>query len=377
VRKCPYCDFYSVAGREHLIDAYVLALKAELSQVRREIGPVSLRSIFIGGGTPTVLPSGEIAGLLDLCRELFAVEPDAEITCECNPGTVDAVALRDLKAAGVNRLSIGVQSFRDEELRFLERVHTAAEGRETVLQAREVGFERVSLDLIYCLPGQTRAQWEATLGEAVALEPDHLSAYCLQIEEGTRLAERLVTRRSGYQSRHCLLPMPEDEQAELYLRTADVLREAGFEQYEVSSYARPGAECKHNLTYWHNEPYLGVGASAWSFVDGERRQNAADVEAYVASWEAREPAIAYREHCAGAQAANETLMMGLRLREGLDLEAFRERHAVDLVHERGGTIGALVSGGLATLAGGRLALTTAGLAIAAEITTALAFAEEE
>jgi oxygen-independent coproporphyrinogen-3 oxidase len=359
------------------MDAYVLALKAELSHARREIGPLSLRSLYLGGGTPTVLPTAALADILGACADVFALAPDTEITCECNPGTVDAAALRELKAAGVNRLSIGVQSLRDDELRFLERVHSAAEGRETVLQAREAGFERVSLDLIYCLPGQTRAAWEATLAEAVALAPDHISAYCLQIEEGTPLAERLVTRRWGCQSRHCLLPMPDDEQADLYACTTDLLAEAGFAQYEVSSYARPGAQCNHNLTYWHNEPYLGVGASAWSFIDGERRQNVADVEDYIGAWEAGEPAIAYREHCVGAQAANETLMMGLRLCEGIDLTAFRERHGVDLVGRRRTIVDRLVSEGLATLAGGRLALTTAGLAIAAEITAALALGEEE
>ena len=369
VRKCPYCDFYSVAGRSDLAGAYVRALRAELRHVAREIGRVSLRSVFGGGGTPTVLPVGDIAEVLDLCAELFTIEAGAEITCECNPGTVDAAALEELRAAGVNRLSIGVQSLRDEELRFLERVHTAAEGRETVLQAREAGFERVSLDFIYCLPGQTRSLWEATLGEAVALAPDHLSAYCLQVEEGTRLAQRVEAGE--------IVPMPEDEQAELYVCTTDLLREAGFEQYEVSNYARPGAECNHNLTYWHNEPYLGVGASAWSFVDGERRQNAADVEAYIASWEAGAAPITYRERCVGAQAANETLMMGLRLREGIDLDAFRDRHGVDLAQQRGAMVDRLVSEGLATLVGGRLALTTAGLAIAAEITAALALGEEE
>jgi len=369
VRKCPYCDFYSVAGREHLMDAYVRALKAELSHARREIGPLSLRSLYLGGGTPTVLPTATLADILAACAGLFALAQDVEVTCECNPGRADAQALRELQAAGVNRLSLGVQSLRDEELRFLERVHSAAEGREAVLQARAAGFERLSLDLIYCLPRQTPAAWEATLREAVALAPDHLSAYCLQIEPGTPLARRVEAGT--------VKPLSDDKQADLYLLTTELLQDAGYAHYEVSNYAQPGAECRHNLTYWHNQPYLGVGAGAWSFVGGERRQNAPDVEAYVGAWHAGQPPVVFRERCTGTQAANETLMMGLRLREGIDLSAFRERHGLDLATAREAILARLSAEGLAHIRGPRLALTTAGLAVAAEITALLAFSEEE
>ena len=369
MRKCPYCDFYSVAGRDELLAAYVGALKAELAHARCDVGPLPLRSVYLGGGTPTMLPPRFIGELLGTCAELFHIDADAEITCEANPGTVTPPGLRELRTAGVNRLSIGVQSLRDAELRFLERVHTAEQGREAVRQAHEAGFGNVSLDLIYCLPGQTADDWQATLDEALALGPSHVSAYCLQVEEGTPLAERVDQGRVS--------PMPEDEQAERYRQTVDCLQGAGFEQYEISNHARPGAECRHNLVYWRNQPYLGVGAAAWSFTGGERRQNVADVDAYLAGWQVGHAPVAYRERCSGAQAANETLMMGLRLREGLDLSAFAERHGLDVAQARAEAIARLEYEGLAVLSGGRLALTPAGMAVAAEITALLAFEGEE
>jgi len=369
VRKCGYCDFYSVASREHLIDAYMRALKAELSHARREVGPLSLRSLYLGGGTPTVLSTDLIGGLLECAAELFDVAADAEITCECNPGTVTPTSLRELRAAGVNRLSVGVQSLRDDELRSLGRVHTAEEARDTVLSAREADFANVSVDLIYCLPGQTDGAWEATLDEALALAPSHVSAYCLQIEDGTPLAERVA--------RGEVIPLPEEAQAARYGRTVERLERAGFRQYEVSNFAPPGAECRHNLVYWRNEPYLGAGAGAWSFLNGERRQNAADLDAYLGALAAGESPVAYRERCTGVQAANETLMMGLRLREGLDLVAFVARHGRDLTAERGVEIARLEAEGWVTRRADRLALTTAGMPVAGEITARLALDEEE
>jgi len=368
VRKCPYCDFYSLAGRDDLFEAYAEALRREAAWARRELGTLALESVYLGGGTPTVLPVGVIAGVLEACAGLFGFPADAEVTCEANPGTVTRAALAELRAAGVNRLSLGVQSLRDAELQFLGRTHTAAQGRRAVHDARDAGFANVSLDLIYCLPGQTPAQWQATVDEAAGLAPSHVSAYCLQIEDGTPLGEQVERGR--------VTPMPDDDQAALYAMTGERLRAAGFEQYEISNYALPGAECRHNLVYWRNEPYLGLGAGAWSFVNGERRQNAGDVEAYIAGCRADAPPLAYREKCSGASAANETLMMGLRLREGVDLAALAERYGHDLARERGETLARLIDAGLAVVSAGRLALTPAGMAVAGEITASLAFEEE-
>ncbi|MGQ9730037.1 MAG: radical SAM family heme chaperone HemW [Candidatus Zipacnadales bacterium] len=368
-RKCPYCDFYSVAGRQDQITRYVQAVREELRRVggEQELGP--FRTVYFGGGTPTLLPANEIASLLVMIRDLFGITEHAEITCESNPGTVSRDSLAALNAAGVNRLSIGAQSFDDRDLRFLERIHSTEQARQAVEDAREAGFANLSLDLIYGLPDQTAERWQQTLQAALELAPNHLSAYCLQVEEGTLLAQRV---RAG---EFCL--PTDDEQAELYLLTGAVLQEAGLAQYEVSSYSRPGAECRHNLTYWRNEAYLGVGASAWSFVRGERRQNVADLDAYLACCEAGECPVVYREQCGDWSAANETLMMGLRLAEGIDLTAFRMRHGIDLMLTRASIIGHLCQEGLADLQDGRLRLTPRGMLLAAEITATLAFAEKE
>jgi oxygen-independent coproporphyrinogen-3 oxidase len=269
----------------------------------------------------------------------------------------------------VNRLSLGIQSLRDDELRFLGRVHTADEARRTAGDARDAGFENLSLDLIYCLPGQTPATWKETLDAALALQPDHFSAYCLQIEEDTPFAARVAGGEFE--------PLDDDRQAEMYLRTAQILSEAGYQHYEVSNFALPGRRCVHNLTYWHNEPYLGIGAAAWSYLNGERRGNVRDVDAYLEAWRTRQSAVAYRERCGPVQAANETLMMALRLAEGIDLAAFAGRHGVDLATHRADDIGSLSEAGLIGLRGSRLALTTRGLAVATEITALLALSEEE
>jgi len=368
-RKCPYCDFHSVAGEEHPIDAYVGAVVTDLRRARAEVGAVDLDTIYLGGGTPTVLPPDRIARILDACGREFRVGAQAEITCECNPGTVDLSVLRELRAAGVNRLSIGVQSFRAEELRFLGRIHSTDQGRQAVLDAGEAGFGEVSLDLIYCLPGQTPGEWAESLDQALQLAPDHVSAYCLQVEPGTPLAAQAEAGE--------ITPMPDDDQADLYARTVEHLEAGGLTQYEISNFARRGSQCRHNLTYWRNQPHVGAGAGAWGFVDGERRQQVADIGAYIAGWQAGEPLWAYREVCSGASAANETLMMGLRLCEGLSLPEFRARHSIDIAAARKAEIDRLSAQGLVSLGDGRLRLTRAGMAVAGEIATLLAFGEEE
>lgn len=368
LRKCPYCDFYSVVGTAELVQRYLRALKIELSRLADRDAVLPLRSLYLGGGTPTILPVGALAEILDLCADTFGFEPGAEITCEANPGTVTQHTLKELCRAGVTRLSLGVQSFRNDELRFLGRLHSAADARRAVTDAKDAGFRVLSLDLIYCLPGQTRNAWDATLAEVCQLQPDHVSAYCLEIEEKTPLGIQL--------QRGEITPLPEEVQATLYRLTADRLGEAGIMQYEISNYSRPGAECRHNLTYWHNEPYVGAGASAWSYVNGERRQNVTDVEVYITACLEGQLPIAYSERCYGAQAANETLMLGLRLTEGIDLKAFQARHGVDLAAEHAILIAQLEAEGLVKC-GERLSLTAAGMAVATEIIAALALPEED
>jgi putative oxygen-independent coproporphyrinogen III oxidase len=368
-RKCLYCDFYSVAGREDLREPYITALMADVRWHAAACGPLELDTVYVGGGTPSVLPPGDIGRLLDALGDQSALASDAEVTCECNPGTVSLASLQQLRSAGVNRLSIGVQSLVPGDLGFLGRIHSADEGRRAVHDAQEAGFANVSIDLIYCLPGQTPAAWSDALSEAIALKPDHASPYCLQIEPGTPLAA-LVERGE-------VTPLPEDDQAALYALTQDLLEAAGLRQYEISNFGRAGLECRHNLAYWRNEAYIGLGAGAWSFVDGERRQQIAHVGAYIEAWAASGPRWAYRERCTGVSAANETLMMALRTTEGLSLDTFRARHGIDLRRERAAEVADLAARGLVSVDGGRLRAARAGMALVDEITARLALAEKE
>ena len=394
--KCPYCDFYSLPGRDDLVAPYVSALETEITLAAEMLRPDAslkpvggaergtsgapsgprlddlshpFRTVFIGGGTPTILAPEQIHQILDVCRARLGVAPDAEVTIECNPGTVTASDLLALRDAGVNRLSIGVQSLDDDELAFLQRVHSAAEAEATVGAAHDAGFDDVSLDLMYCLPGQTPKRWRETLCRAAALDPSHVSAYALTVEEETPLWALVDAGE--------VEPMPEELQADLFMLTSETLTELGFEHYEISNFARPGRRCRHNLTYWRNEPYLGLGAAAWSFVGGQRRCNVADVEAYSTRLASDGLAIDYAETCTGAAAANETLMMGLRLKDGISLQALNRRHGVDLLALRGDQIRRFVGEGISIRTADRLGLTLRGMCVASEITTVLALAEEE
>lgn len=264
-RRCAYCDFASTAGLEALIPAYVDALAREIAAQDRATVP----TIYLGGGTPSLLTPAQVQAILDACRAAFDVDPAAEITMEANPGTVDAAYLPALRAAGVNRLSLGVQSFADGELALLGRIHTAAQAVAAYDNARAAGFANVSLDLVYGLPGQTLADWSRSLDRAVALCPDHLSLYALEVHGDTPLGRRIAAGD---------LPAPDDDlAADMYELAEDRLAVAGFMHYELSNWATGNdAACRHNLTYWRNEPYRGLGAAAHSWIDGERRWNVVD-----------------------------------------------------------------------------------------------------
>jgi len=254
--KCSYCDFNSYAGLEELMAPYVEALAVEARLWSRLLGRPPVGTLFLGGGTPSLLPLPMLGRLLEALRDAFPFRPDCETTLEANPGTVDAEYLRGLVALGVDRLSLGVQSFHDDELRALDRLHSASEAEEAYRQARRAGFRSVNLDLIYGLPGQPLERWQATLERAIALGPDHLSLYALTVEEGTKLAHDVARG---------VAPAPDpDVQADMYEWSSERLAAAGYEHYEISNWARPGHRCRHNLAYWQCRPYLGLGAGAHS-----------------------------------------------------------------------------------------------------------------
>jgi len=367
--KCAYCDFNSYAGLESLIEPYVGALIAEMGLWQQPSQDMSVATVFVGGGTPSLLPLSEVERIVTALRQRFRLATDAEFSCEANPGTVDFPYLQGLHSLGVNRLSLGVQSFHDDELATLGRIHTAAKAREAYHTARQAGFDNVNLDLIYGLPRQTMTAWQPTVREAIALRPDHLSLYALSLEEGTPLADAVANGR---------LPPPDaDLAADMYLWAEDALASAGYQHYEISNWALPGRQCRHNLAYWLNEPYLGLGAGAHSCFDGFRFANVKEPHRYIALVEESAKGdgrlaeglapflaglghIASVERTTAARTMTETVVLGLRLVEGLPLEEFRRRFGQDLMSAYGPQVEELEVLGLLERGDGCLRLTTRG-----------------
>jgi oxygen-independent coproporphyrinogen-3 oxidase len=318
--KCAYCDFNSYAGMEGLFEDYTAALVREMSQA----GPAAVQTIYIGGGTPSVLPLFYLAQTLQAARSSFAVAADAEVSLEANPRTVDAERLCGLRALGITRLSLGVQSLEEEELRLLGRIHSPDQAVEAFSGARWAGFDNINMDLIYGLPGQSTVAWQVTLDRALALEPEHLSLYALTVEEGTRLATEIADGA---------MPKPDpDIAAEMYDLAERQLSAAGYAHYEISNWARPAEmACRHNLAYWRNEPYLGIGAGAHSWYNRRRWANVAAPAEYTARVLNGQDPIEAEETIGPELEVGETMMMGLRLlEEGVAFESFRRRFGFDL-----------------------------------------------
>lgn len=356
-QKCAYCDFNSYAySRRDDQAAYVAALEREMELRAAALAPdVTVPTVFVGGGTPTLLPADLLARVIRRTRELFPVEPGAEFTIEANPGTLDVEGekLALARAAGANRLSFGVQSFRDDLLRRLGRFHTAEEVYRAVAQARQAGFANLNLDLMYGLPGQRPDDFRESVEQAIRLAPEHVSAYSLMVEEGTpffRLHE------------HGLLPLPpEEDEEEMDALARDLLARAGYEKYEVSNYARPGYQCRHNLVYWRNEEWLGLGAGAHSHLGNRRFWNLSLPAEYIAALQAgRLPEDGTEEIDRPGEMA-ETMMLGLRTLAGVTEERFARRFGRSL-DEVYGPVGArLEQDGLLDRSGGAWRLTPRGL----------------
>lgn len=315
VARCAYCDFVSYAGREHLFEDYTSALQREI-----EISPpLAVRTVYFGGGTPTVLGAGRLVRLLDAVRDQFAVAHNAEITCEANPGTTDVASLTALHDSGFNRLSIGVQSLDDDVLVRLGRAHDAATALRAVADAHTAGFARVGVDLIYGVPGQSLGSWRRTLAAVCELDVEHVSAYCLSVEKGTPLATQIATGT---------LAEPDDDlTAQMMAETSEALERTGYEHYEIANFARPGARCTHNVDCWRYRDYLGVGVAAHSKLGGMRFANGAGLERYVsaligAGAEGEGQRLFVRGLTPRDQAI-ETTILGLRLLEGIETDRLR------------------------------------------------------
>lgn len=363
--RCAYCDFNTYAGQEGLIPAYVDALRNEIKAAGQRTGsPRRVGTVFFGGGTPSLLSAPQFESILQTISTHFELTPSAELTFEANPGTVSADGLARLRQAGMNRISFGVQSANTEELRMLERVHSFSDVIDAVKWARQAGFDNLNLDLIYALPEQTLQTWQTTVQRVVALRPEHLSLYALTLEHGTPF---------GRWASRGLLPLPDpDLAADMYEWSAAFLAEHGYYQYEISNWALSGYQCRHNLQYWRNLDYLGLGAGAHGYADGVRYSNVLRIKTYIDRLTNIEypisniafpttPTTVNHHRNTPHEDMQETMMTGLRLTvEGISASVFQERFGLALTDVFGKEIDELLGLGLLEWAGESLRLSERG-----------------
>ncbi|PKB83445.1 MAG: hypothetical protein BZY88_02000 [SAR202 cluster bacterium Io17-Chloro-G9] len=377
--KCPYCDFNTYQGIEGLIGPYLEALSTELVLWGRVLGRPTVNTVFLGGGTPSYLPGEHIGRILAAAGSAFAIDPQAEITIEANPGDLDTDACCGLLSLGVNRLSIGVQSLDNGLLDLLGRRHDSGQAVEAFQTAREAGFSNINLDLMYGLPRQTLSQWQDTTKKLVSLSPGHISLYCLTLEEGTPLHHWV---RQGK------LPEPDpDLAADMYQYARESLADAGYHHYEISNWSRPGLPARHNLVYWRNQPYLGVGPGAHSRIGDYRFWDLDSPNAYmlrVKQWEDSKPQpfdsftgveldtvspVGDREHIGLDTRCAETMILGLRLLDGMDLEQASAQAGADLQARFASQIDELTGLGLLERTGSHLRLAEHAYLIANQVFT--------
>ena len=358
VNKCPYCGFYSTRYDTALADRFLVALDIEMQNRSRNLQDRLFSSIYIGGGTPTMLSPGQFSRLFDLIEKHLPLAADAEITVESNPCTITPRMLDLLKDRGVNRFSIGVQSFSDQVLAKLGRTHSASRAFAAVRAVREAGFRNIGIDLIYGVPEQTEEQWQRTIEAALSLEPDHLSVYSLSLDEGSPLSREARAGR---------FMLPDDEIVERMYGTAiQSLEAAGLRQYEISNFCVPGRECRHNCNYWARGEYLGLGPGAWSFIGNTRSMTIADVNEYIARMTGGIPAVDTREVLNRDQSAAETLFLGLRRTAGIDLDHYGRMFGPDATKNLRKKIEKFDSSGLFQIENTRLSLTLRGFLLSNE-----------
>ncbi len=354
--RCPYCDFFAQPHQPALARRLTPALVRHLERLAPRAGGRRLDHVYLGGGTPSLRPAAEVAELLTAARRLIGLAPECEITLEANPNGLGSLKLRRLRAAGVNRLSLGVQSLTDETLACLGRRHRSVDVSRAVAQARAAGFTNLSLDLIYGLPGQTPALARADLKAALALKPDHVSYYELTLAPETAFGQRYAKGRPPLPDEDAILAMEEQALA--------MLEAAGLKRYEVSNFARPGRACRHNQDTWRGGDYLALGPGAHGHLNGVRWAYLPDVAAYIDAVDVDGEPLAFREKLSGRQRALELVMLGLRTVEGVDLAAVARLWPEAGGPEWTGAREALIRRGWAVLAGGHLRPTALGLRLA-------------
>ena len=369
--KCNYCNFNTYAHLSHLVVPYVGALETEIALWGERLGHPKVHTVFFGGGTPSWLPVGSLARILDAGRKAFAFEPGAEITAEANPGDIVPAKLDAWRAMGINRVSMGVQSFDDRLLTLLSRRHTAAEAVAAFRALQEEGFENLNLDLIYGLPHQSLDTWQESLNTALSLSAQHLSLYALTVEEGTPLWKEVKEGR--------VPPTDPDAAADMYEMAEASLGAAGYEHYEISNWALPGRECLHNLVYWRNGPFLGVGPGAHSYLEGARFWNLKSPAEYIRRLNRKPgtrrgespieeiPVVEERQPLAGADLVAETLILQLRLGEGADADKLAKLFGREAISPHLETLRRFVGIGLLSEEGGVFRLTPRGRLLSNEV----------
>lgn len=358
VRKCEYCDFLSAPAGADTQQEYVRNLLLEIEQKGVRCTDYEVTTIFFGGGTPSILKAGWIADILDVIHRNFKVRKDAEITIECNPGTLTFEKLSIYKSAGINRISVGLQSASDAELKELGRIHTYEDFLRSYDLIRKKGFSNVNIDLMAALPGQTLKSYEQTLRRVLALKPEHISAYSLIIEEGTPFYEKYeadeLLREKGEKPQ--MLPSEETERL-MYERTKELLLEHGYERYEISNYARRGYACRHNIGYWRRENYLGFGLGSASLLENERFHNTTDLTDYLGG-----DYLAYEQEKLDKKSQMEEFMfLGLRMTEGISTECFRQTFGLPVELVYGPVLEQQIADRLLRKEDGRIFLTERGL----------------
>ncbi len=369
VKKCAYCDFLSFPSEECERASYVDALLKEIKGQKDKFKDYVVTTVFLGGGTPSLLREDDTARIFHALKESFDISRNAEITMEVNPGTVTAKKAAAWKACGVNRLSIGLQSADDEELQMLGRIHTFQEFLDTWKIVREAGFDNVNIDLISAIPGQTLESWEKTLRTAAGLAPEHLSAYSLIIEEGTpfyKMYGEESGTAGGEDASNRQLPLPdEDTEREIYKITEQILNRYGYHRYEISNYAKEGYECRHNLGYWERKEYLGLGLGASSLVNEQRFRNTADMERYLKLFgtDGSKAGEVYEETevLSAQEQMEEFMFLGLRKMKGISGTEFEKTFGRTLDEVYGDTLDRLQRQGLIERAGDELRLTERGI----------------
>lgn len=375
-KKCAYCDFLSFPGNMRMRREYTDKLLEEIRIQSSFVREYQVDTIFLGGGTPSVLDVSDITDIMGALKEHYDIAPDAEITIEVNPGTVKMEGLVAYREAGINRVSMGLQSADDTELRYLGRIHTYDEFLKSFQRVRMAGFMNVNVDLISAIPGQTPESWRNTLKKTAMLKPEHISAYSLIVEEGTPFYDRygghveMESYEMSPEERRRLMALPdlpdEDTEREMYYMTRNCLAEQGYERYEISNYARPGFECRHNVGYWTGTGYLGLGLGASSYLEGCRFHNTSDFQSYVSAHfdDEAEFCQALRqdmEQLSVKSKMEEFMFLGLRLTRGVSVEGFITRFGQSIRNVYGGVIDKLEREGLLEHKNGYYHLTERGL----------------